>query len=90
MFLGIRKFLCAESYRNFSEKAFSYHENFLDFLELCRRVDLVGHDVLDGPFRLAHRLEELGGPRVVDILDEGVVLLPESHLDEVGLDVRSK
>ena len=66
-------------------KCFSYHENFLDFFELGRGVDLVGDDVRDGLVRLAHRLKELGGPCVVDILDEGVVLLPESHIDEVGL-----
>ena len=50
-------------------------------LELCRRVHLVGHDPRDGLLDVLHPLEHLLVAHVVDILDEMVVLLPESHLD---------
>ena len=49
-------------------------------LELGRSVDLVGHDPGDGLLHVLHPLGHLGVPHVVDLLDEGVVLLPERHL----------
>ncbi len=57
-----------------------YYEDVLDLLELLRGVDLVRDDVPDGLVRLVHQLDQLGGPALVDVLDEGVVLLPERHL----------
>lgn len=49
-------------------------------LEFGRGVDFVGHDPGDGPLNVLHPLGHLGVPHVVDLLDEGVVLLPECHL----------
>jgi hypothetical protein len=48
-------------------------------LKLSRRVDLVCHDACDGLFHILHPLHHLGLPHKVDILDEGIVLLPERH-----------
>ena len=49
-------------------------------LELCRGVDLVSHDPGDGLLDILHPLNHLGLSHDVDILDERIVLLPESHL----------
>ena len=49
-------------------------------LELSGGVDLVRHDPGDGLLDVLHPLQHLGVTHVVDILDEVVVLLPESHL----------
>ncbi len=49
-------------------------------LELGGGVDLVRHDPGDGLLHILHPLEHLLVADVVDILDEVVVLLPESHL----------
>ena len=54
-------------------------------LELCRSVDFVSHDPGDGLLDILHPLGHLGVAHVVDILDEGVVLLPERHLLAVGV-----
>ena len=50
-------------------------------LKLSRGVDLVGHDASDGLLDILHPLNHLGLSHDVDILDEGIILLPESHLD---------
>ena len=50
-------------------------------LEFSRGVDFVGHDPGDGLLNILHPLDHLGLPHDVDILDEGVVLLPERHGD---------
>ena len=49
-------------------------------LELRGGVDFVGHDLGDGLLHVLHPLQHLGVAHVVDILDERIVLLPESHL----------
>ena len=49
-------------------------------LELGRSVDFVSHDPGDCLLDILHPLQHLGVAHVVDILDEVVVLLPESHL----------
>ena len=54
-------------------------------LELCRCVHLVGHDSGDSLLDILHPLGHLGVAHVIDILDEGVVLLPERHLLAVGV-----
>merc|ERR1719429_320359 len=54
-------------------------------LELGGGVHLVGHDAGDGLLDILHPLSHLGVAHVVDILDEGVVLLPERHLLAVGV-----
>ena len=59
----------------------SYHKRFHELLELVGGVDLVGQDCGDGLVNLVHQLHELGGPALVDLLDKGVVLLPERHLE---------
>ena len=52
-------------------------------LELGGGVDLVCHDPGDVLLNVLHPLRHLLVPHVVHILDEGVVLLPERHLDSV-------
>merc|ERR1719192_959923 len=54
-------------------------------LELGGGVHLVSHDACDGLLDILHPLGHLGVAHVVDILDEGVVLLPERHLLAVGV-----
>merc|ERR1719234_1594965 len=54
-------------------------------LELGGGVHLVRHDARDGLFYVLHPLGHLGVAHVVDILDEGVVLLPERHLLAVAV-----
>ena len=49
-------------------------------LELCRCVDLVSHDPLDGLLHILHPFQHLLLAHVVDILYERIVLLPECHL----------
>ena len=53
-------------------------------LELSGGVDLVSHDPGDGLLHVLHPLGHLVMPHVVHLLDELVVLLPESHLDVLG------
>ena len=48
--------------------------------ELSRGINLVGHDPGDGFLNILHPLGHLGVPHVVDLLDEGVILLPERHV----------
>ena len=48
--------------------------------ELSRGINLVGHDPGDGFLNILHPLGHLGVAHLVDLLDELVVLLPESHL----------
>ena len=50
-------------------------------LELSGGVDLVCHDAGDGLLHVLHPLGHLHVPHVVHLLDELVVLLPESHLE---------
>ena len=49
-------------------------------LELGRSVDFVGHDPGNGLLHVLHPLQHLLVAHVVDILDKGVVLLPERHV----------
>ena len=53
-------------------------------LELGRGVDFVGHDTSDGLLNVLHPLGHLAVAHLIDLLDELVVFLPESHL-EAGL-----
>ena len=53
-------------------------------LELRGGVDLVRHDPGDGLLHVLHPLGHLVVPHVVHLLDELVVLLPESHLEGLG------
>ena len=48
-------------------------------LEFGRSIDFVSHDPGNGLLHIFHPLHHLGLPHQVDILDEGVVLLPEGH-----------
>ncbi len=50
-------------------------------LELGGGVDLGGADFLDGHLHVVHPLDHLGIPGVIHLPDEGVVLLPERHLE---------
>merc|ERR1740123_1313142 len=54
-------------------------------LELRGGVDLVGHDPGNGLLNILHPLGHLEVPHLVDLLDEGIVLLPERHLDLLHL-----
>jgi len=54
-------------------------------LELGRGVDLVGHDASDGLLDILHPLSHLLVAHVIDILDEGIVLLPEGHPEAATL-----
>merc|ERR1719362_184972 len=49
-------------------------------LELSRGVDLVSHDTSNGLLNVLHPLSHLGVAHLVDLLDELIVFLPESHL----------
>ena len=53
-------------------------------LELSRGVDLVSHDARDSLLHILHPLGHLGVAHLIDLLDELVVFLSESHL-EAGL-----
>merc|ERR1719508_141763 len=53
-------------------------------LELSRGVDFVSHDPRDGLLHVLHPLDHLEVTHIVHLLDKGVVLLPECHL-EAGL-----
>merc|ERR1712066_827266 len=50
-------------------------------LEFRGGVDLVSHDSSDGLLHILHPLGHLEVPHLVDLLDEGIVFLPERHLD---------
>ena len=58
----------------------SHVEVVLLAFELCRRVDPGGAHLLDRHLNVVHPLDHLGVASVIDLLDEGVVLLPERHL----------
>ena len=49
-------------------------------LELGRCVYPGGAHFRDGHLHIVHPLDHLGIASVVDLLDEGVILLPERHL----------
>ena len=49
--------------------------------ELSGGVDFVSHDAGDGLLHVLHPLGHLVVPHVVHLLDELVVLLPESHVE---------
>ena len=49
-------------------------------LELSRSVDSVSHDPGDGLLNIFHPFCHLGVSHIVDLLDEGVILLPKRHL----------
>merc|ERR1712186_87970 len=54
-------------------------------LELRGGVDLGGAHLLDGHLHVVHPLHHLLVSCVIDLLDEGVVLLPEGHGGDVGV-----
>ena len=62
----------------------TYIESVSFSFELSGGVDLVSHDARDGLLHVLHPLGHLVVPHVVHLLDELVVLLPESHLDVLG------
>ena len=49
--------------------------------ELCRGVDFGGADLLYCHLHIVHPLHHLAVPGVVHLPDEGVVLLPERHVE---------
>merc|ERR1719158_2351537 len=49
-------------------------------LELSRSVDLVSHNASNGLLNILHPLSHLAVAHLVDLLDELIVFLPESHL----------
>ena len=53
-------------------------------LELGGGVDFVSHDPGDSLLDVLHPFNHLGLTHDVDLLDEGVILLPESHLGRSG------
>ena len=61
-------------------KALSYVEIVTFPLEFSRGVDSVGHDPGDGFLHILHPFCHLGVSHIVDLLDEGVIFLPKSHL----------
>ena len=54
-------------------------------LELCRGVDLVGHDSGDCLLDILHPLGHLGVAHLVDLLNKLVIFLPERHLGRLFL-----
>ena len=56
-------------------------------LEFRRGVDFVSHDSGNGLFNVLHPLHHLGLSHNVDILDEGIIFLPERHLSSGVLTV---
>ena len=70
----IIRFDSTESVRNTHVECVSFP------LELRGGVDLVSHDASNGLLHVLHPLGHLHVPHVVHLLDELVVLLPESHL----------
>ena len=54
-------------------------------LELCRGVDLVGHDSGDCLLNILHPLGHLGVAHLVDLLNKLVIFLPERHLGRLFL-----
>ena len=57
----------------------SHVEVVLLALKLGRGVDPGGAHLLNGHLHVVHPLDHLCVASVVDLLDEGVVLLPERH-----------
>ena len=53
-------------------------------LELSGGVDLGRADLLDGHLHIVHPLDHLAVPGVVHLPDEGVVLLPERHVEALS------
>ena len=64
---------------------YTYIEGVSLPLELRGGVDFVGHDPGNGLLNILHPLGHLEVPHLVDLLDEGIVLLPERHLDLLHL-----
>ena len=64
---------------------FTYIEGVSLPLELGGGVDLVGHDPGNGLLNILHPFGHLEVPHLIDLLDEGIVLLPERHLDLLHL-----
>ena len=52
--------------------------------ELCRGVDFGGADLLYCHLHIVHPLHHLAVPGVVHLPDEGVVLLPERHVEALS------
>ena len=63
-----------------TKKKMSYVEVVTFPLEFSRGVDSVGHDPGDGFLNIFHPFGHLGVSHVIDLLDEGVILLPKRHL----------
>ena len=62
------------------KKKMSYVEVVTFPLEFSRGVDSVGHDPGDGFLNIFHPFGHLGVSHVIDLLDEGIILLPKRHL----------
>merc|ERR1719270_902657 len=54
-------------------------------LEFRRCVDFISHDSGNGFFNILHPLSHLHVSHIIHLLDEGIVLLPERHLDSFFL-----
>ena len=63
-----------------SDFSYTYVEVVALALELGGCVDLVGHDPGDCLLNILHPFDHLCLTHNVDILDERIILLPESHL----------
>ena len=63
-----------------TKKKMSYVEVVTFPLEFSRGVDSVGHDPGDGFLNIFHPFGHLGVSHVIDLLDEGIILLPKRHL----------
>ena len=63
-----------------SMKALSYVEIITFPLEFSRGIDSVSHDPGDRLFNIFHPFCHLGVSHIIDLLDEGVIFLPKSHL----------
>ena len=68
----------------------SYVEVVTFPLEFSRGVDSVGHDPGDGFLDIFHPFSHLGVSHVIDLLDEGVILLPKRHLGNLFLGPKCK
>ena len=62
------------------KRKMSYVEVVTFPLEFSRGVDSVGHDPGDGFLNIFHPFGHLGVSHVIDLLDEGIILLPKRHL----------
>ena len=68
----------------FRRGQYSHFQTYMEViplpLELGWGVDFVGHDASDGLLNVLHPLGHLCVAHLIDLLDELVVFLPESHL----------